>query len=278
MRWLRRNADWISIGLTSYALAITVVLAAGFHWCLALLLPLPLMLGVPSALAVVQRYRRKRVADSLTNGILATSVAPNHYPLCYAPEATLACGKSAAGLAARHLDAAIGHLLIMLAHFEREVDRERFFGEKELAWHLMAARRIHAALMVRLRGDLAVRCSRLAQGVTAIYDDLNDIYEEIGENIVQPLYSLSVAPQDDPDRQKRIQHVIKKVIKAELERLRRHDGLPRLQASAKQIAQRMADEWDGAAVDLRLKGCRPCREEGPPKMPDDIAEFLAHIA
>jgi len=278
MMWLRRNADWISIGITFYALAITVVLAAGLHWFLALLLPLPLMLGVPSAIAVVQRYRLKPVTDSLTNGILATSVAPNHYPVCYGPEATLACGRSAAGLAARHLDAAIGHLLIMLAHFERAVDRERFFGEKELAWHLMTARRIHAALMVRLRGDLAIRCLRLAQGATTIYDDLNDIYEEIGENIVQPLYSLSLASQDDPDLQKRIQHVIKEVIKAELEGLRHHNCLPRLQASAKQIAQHMASEWDGTAVDLRLKGCRPCREEGPPKMPEDIAEFLAHTA
>jgi len=279
MRWVRRHADLLSLVLTAYASAVTVVLAAGVNWQWSLLLPLPLVLGVPPALGLLRRVFGQTERDSMTDDLLAVSVAPNRYPLCDCPQGTFACGRSAAGLGTRHLHAAIGHLLILISDFESEVDRETFFGESQIVTHLAMAIRVHAVLAARLRGDLAVRCSTRMSDVAAIYNELAGIQEEIGEKIVGPLHDLLLATRDEGDRKEQIRHVIKDEVKAELAGLRGPARLPRLKASALEVASRMTRDWDNAAIGLRMEaGCSPVRDVECPKAPAEIQEFLGHIA
>ena len=271
--------DWASLLLTLYGSVITIVLAAkDTNWWLLLFLPLPLILAAPSLVTAVQWIWPPKNADEQTNSLLAVAVRPHRFPVCCEPEATVACAKPIAGLAARHLYVAIGHLRSMISSFDLELDLEEFFTPRELASHAATARRIHATLMTHLMGDLAIRCLRLVPDAVPIYDALNAVYEQMAVKVLTPIENALALPDSDQDRPKKIRRLLKEVLRLELRELRRPECLPKLHASAQVLTQRTEIQWDDAVLRLRgVRTCCPPRQEAAPSMPQDIEDFLQHF-
>jgi hypothetical protein len=279
LKSLSKYVDWASLLLTLYGLVITIAIAAkDANGWLLLLLPLPLIFAAPSLVMVVQWIWPPKNADDQVKRLLAVAVRPRRFPVCCEPEATIACAKPIAGLAARHLDVVIGHLMSLISSFDFELDCEEFFTPRELASHAITARRIHATLMAHLTGDLAIRCLRLVPDAVPIYDALHEVYEQMAAKVLTPIENALALPDTDLDRPKKIQRLLKEVLRSELRELRRADCLPRLHASAKVLTQEMEIQWDDAVLGLRgVRTCRPARKEAAPSMPQDITDFLKHF-
>jgi len=277
--WLARFKGNLGVALSALGVLIAAVL--GFlqcpqYWYILLLCLgsfILLLLAYPPLRNVRAPLPGQQIPDAICEGLLATAVRPNLYPLCRNFSTSRACGTAIAAAAALEVSTSARHLCDKLNVLAGDMFEEKIFTPGKLEEHLIAARRLRGILSGTTH-SLSTECLRLFSQGESIYNDLCVLKQYLDERVLKPMEDFLKQSPQPPDPAPAIAMMLGNTVPRAIHRLLSPTNLRSVEHRAEEVLAGARKDWLNDLLALwQVDSCHP-NALSPPTPPKRILNFI----